>query len=41
MLGYPHEVENLMLDPDHGLLNKMREGSYLIDHSTNKPEIAR
>lgn len=43
MLGYPHEVEHLMLGTDHapGLFALMRPGSYLIDHSTNKPQIAQ
>ena len=43
MLGYPHEVQHLMLGTIHvpGLLTLMQPGAYLIDHSTNKPEIAR
>ena len=31
MLGYPHDVENMVLDKDQGILQHMKPGSYLID----------
>ena len=39
MLGYPHDVEEIILGPN-GVLKKMKQGSYLIDHTTSKPQLA-
>ena len=41
MLGYPHDVEKMVLDPQTGLLTRMRPGSYLIDHTTSTPSLAQ
>jgi 3-hydroxyisobutyrate dehydrogenase len=40
MLGYPHDVESMVLDNDFGILQHMKPGSYLIDHTTSTPELA-
>mmetsp|Transcript_74308 Transcript_74308/g.103233 ORF Transcript_74308/g.103233 Transcript_74308/m.103233 type:complete len:292 (+) Transcript_74308:35-910(+) len=40
MLGHPHDVRNMVLDSDNGILNHMKPGSYLIDHTTSKPGLA-
>lgn len=40
MLGYPHDVRNMVLDEKDGILNHMKAGSVLIDHTTSSPELA-
>lgn len=40
MLGYPHDVENMMLHPETGILKHMKKGAYVIDHTTSSPDIA-
>eukprot|EP00351_Strombidinopsis_sp_SopsisLIS2011_P006097 CAMPEP_0116881382 /NCGR_PEP_ID=MMETSP0463-20121206/13499_1 /TAXON_ID=181622 /ORGANISM="Strombidinopsis sp, Strain SopsisLIS2011" /LENGTH=125 /DNA_ID=CAMNT_0004533281 /DNA_START=72 /DNA_END=449 /DNA_ORIENTATION=+ len=40
MLGYPKDVEKMVLDPNDGILKHMKPGSYLIDHTTSKPGLA-
>ena len=40
MLGYPHDVEDMLLNPDTGILKYMKKGSYLIDHTTSTPSLA-
>jgi len=40
MLGYPHDVESMILDKENGILQHMKPGSYLIDHTTSTPELA-
>lgn len=40
MLGYPHDVEQVTLDEKTGVLNYMKEGSILIDHTTSSPGLA-
>jgi 3-hydroxyisobutyrate dehydrogenase len=40
MLGYPHDVENMLLHPDTGILKHMKKGAYVIDHTTSTPSIA-
>ena len=40
MLGYPHDVENMVLSKDHGILQHMKPGSLLIDHTTSSPDLA-
>ncbi|CDW87564.1 3-hydroxyisobutyrate dehydrogenase [Stylonychia lemnae] len=37
MLGHPQEVEDLLLNQNTGILQHMKKGALLIDHSTNKP----
>jgi len=41
MLGYPHDVEQMTIDPQEGILKHMKSGSYLIDHTTSKPGLAQ
>ena len=40
MLGYPHDVESMILDKETGILKHMKSGSYLIDHTTSTPDLA-
>lgn len=37
MLGYPHDVEDVVFNKDTGVLNHMKEGAVLIDHTTSSP----
>jgi len=39
MLGYPHDVEKMVLSSE-GVLQHMKKGSYLIDHTTSSPGLA-
>ena len=39
MLGYPHDVEKMVLGDD-GVLQHMKPGSFLIDHTTSSPGLA-
>lgn len=39
MLGYPHDVEKMVLS-EEGVLQHMKKGSYLIDHTTSSPGLA-
>src|SRR5687767_9144146 len=38
MLGYPQDVRNMILD-GRALLNHMKPGSILIDHTTSSPSL--
>ena len=38
MLGYPKDVEDMVLGD--GILQHMKKGSYLIDHTTSSPGLA-
>ena len=40
MLGYPHDVEEMVLGAEKGVLKHMKSGSYLIDHTTSSPGLA-
>eukprot|EP00347_Sterkiella_histriomuscorum_P010210 403377178 len=40
MLGYPHDVEQVVLDEKNGILQHMKEGAVLIDHTTSSPGLA-
>lgn len=40
MVGYPKDVESVVLDDKTGLINYMKEGSILIDHTTSSPDLA-
>jgi 3-hydroxyisobutyrate dehydrogenase len=40
MLGYPRDVEEVVLGPD-GILKHMKPGSFLIDHTTSSPNLAK
>lgn len=37
MLGYPHDVEEVVFQKDGGVLSHMKEGAVLIDHTTSSP----
>ena len=37
MLGFPHDVEDVVFNPETGVLHHMKEGSVLIDHTTSSP----
>jgi 3-hydroxyisobutyrate dehydrogenase len=37
MLGYPHDVEDVVFNNENGLLHHMKEGAILIDHTTSSP----
>lgn len=39
MLGYPHDVEQMMLG-ESGILKHMKKGSFIIDHTTSTPSLA-
>ena len=39
MLGYPHDVQDMILS-ENGILPYMKKGSFLIDHTTSKPNLA-
>ena len=39
MLGYPHDVESMALGSD-GIIQHMKEGAILIDHTTSSPKLA-
>ena len=38
MLGYPQDVKDIVYG-DSGLLNNMKSGSILVDHTTNSPKL--
>lgn len=40
MLGYPHDVRDMVLDKEQGILQHMKAGSTLIDHTTSSPTLA-
>lgn len=39
MLGYPHDVESMTLGSE-GIVQHMKEGSVLVDHTTSSPKLA-
>lgn len=39
MLGYPHDVEEVTIGPN-GIIQHMKEGSILVDHTTSSPGLA-
>lgn len=40
MLGFPHDVESMVLDSEKGILSRMKPGSILVDHTTSSPGLA-
>jgi len=40
MLGFPQDVETMVLDPQNGILPQMKAGSILVDHTTSSPGLA-
>jgi len=41
MLGFPKDVEEIILSPQTGLINNMRSNTYLVDHTSSSPELAK
>lgn len=39
MLGYPHDIEDVVFNKD-AIINYLKPGSYLIDHTTSSPRLA-
>ena len=39
-LGYPHDVRKMVLDDSEGILQHMKSGATLVDHTTSSPELA-
>ena len=40
MVGYPIDVEEMVLNPETGILKHMKKGAYLVDHTTSTPSLA-
>ena len=40
MLGHPHDVQSVVLDESKGILQHMKPGSTLVDHTTSSPALA-
>ncbi|KAG1701445.1 hypothetical protein DVH05_010752 [Phytophthora capsici] len=41
MVGYPSDVKSVVLDPDSGLLSRMKAGSIIVDMTTSSPALAK
>ena len=41
MLGWPHDVQAMMLDSKVGCLQHMKRGATYIDHTTSLPSLAK
>ena len=39
MLGYPHDLEDVIFNKE-AIINHLKKGSYLIDHTTSSPRLA-
>lgn len=40
MLGYPKDVEDMVFCPQSGILNHIKKGACVIDHTTSSPALA-
>ena len=40
MLGHPHDVQSMVLDDNKGILQHMKPGATLVDHTTSSPALA-
>jgi len=40
MLGYPKDVEEMLLSTETGILKYMKKGSFIVDHTTSTPSLA-
>jgi 3-hydroxyisobutyrate dehydrogenase len=40
MLGFPQDVEQMVLGATDGILKHMKKGAYLVDHTTSTPSLA-
>lgn len=41
MLGYPHDLENVLFKNEGGMLQNLQEGAVLVDHTTSSPNLAQ
>lgn len=41
MLGYPQDVQTLLYEHEGGLINHLKSGTFLIDHTTSSPALAK
>ena len=41
MVGYPKDVEEIVLNKETGILRRMKKNSFLIDHTTSSPSLAK
>jgi 3-hydroxyisobutyrate dehydrogenase len=41
MVGFPRDVKSVIMDPQSGLLTRMKPGSIIVDMSTSKPALAK
>ena len=41
MLGFPKDIEDMIYDPNTGIMNQLKENSYIIDHTTSSPGLAQ
>ncbi|CAI5714333.1 unnamed protein product [Hyaloperonospora brassicae] len=41
MVGYPSDVKSVVLDPDSGLLSRMKAGGIIVDMTTSEPALAK
>ncbi|KAF1774867.1 3-hydroxyisobutyrate dehydrogenase, NAD-binding domain [Phytophthora cactorum] len=41
MVGYPSDVKSVVLDPDSGLLSRMKAGGIIVDMTTSSPALAK
>ena len=41
MLGFPTDVENVVFNAESGVLSTLKEGAYVIDHTTSAPNLAK
>ena len=40
MLGHPHDVQTVIYDPKKGILDSLKAGTCLIDHTSSSPSLA-
>lgn len=41
MVGYPEDVEEVILSTDKGIIHRMQPGSHIVDLTTSSPSLAR
>jgi 3-hydroxyisobutyrate dehydrogenase len=41
MVGYPKDVKSVVLDPESGLLSRMKAGGIIVDMTTSSPALAK
>ena len=40
MLGYPKDVREVVYENDGGIIDHLKKGAYLIDHTTSSPDLS-